>query len=881
MKKGIIIRIVLAVLIVSFLSLASFYVSIYSELLWFQEVGYSSVFLKILFTKIIIGVAGGVIFLIFLMVNIYIARKLAPKYRVIFEVEALEKLRAGFSQFLGIAAFAVALFISFLAGLIVVDKWEVVLKYLNSVSFNFTDPIFGRDVGFYIFELPFYQNLYAYIMGLFVLTLIIVTLIHFLDGAIGFSRGREWFAPHVKTHISILLGMIFFLQAWGYNLRIFELLYSARGAAFGASYTDINAQMPALKILIVVTLFCAGLFLINIYFKGWKLPVAGILILFISSFIFGSVYPALIQQYRVSPNEIEKEKEYIKNNIEFTRIAYNLDKIKAVDFSVEDTINQEVLTENKTTLDNIRLWDWRPIKDTYSQLQEIRLYYSFLDVDVDRYYIDGEYRQVLLSARELDKKDLTSKAQTWVNNRLVYTHGYGLCLSPVNEVTEEGLPNLFIKDIPPVFTTDLKLDKPELYFGEGYDDYVFVKTKTKEFDYPKGDINEYTVYEGNGGIPLSSFLRKVIFSWKFGDLKMLMSDAITKESRIIIRRQITERIRTIVPFLSLDHDPYLIVSKGKLYWMADAYVVSDMFPYSHPYQDAARRSYDFNYIRNSVKIVVDAYNGDVDFYMTPEEDPLILAYKKIFPNRFKDFSEMPEDLKSHIRYPEDLFMIQSNVFTEYHMTDPQVFYNREDLWEIPNEIFGGGSEGSENRKQMMEPYYIIIKLPDSEKERFVLMIPFTPTNKNNMVAWFSANCDFPGYGELLVYKFPKQKLVYGPMQVEARIDQDSEISKLLTLWGQKGSSVIRGNLLVIPIGKSIMYVEPLYLQAEESKFPELKKVILSYGSKIAIDDNLEGALEILFGEKKEEAKDIPEEEKEKEPSGDGIDELIKAASEHY
>ncbi len=857
------IRIIIIVLIIVSIPLGSVLARIYTDWLWFNEVGYQSVFLKIILTKLLIGFGAGGIFFIFIFLNLLLAKSLAPKWRVISEDEIIESTRAFLTRFNLLIFLGVSFIIALIAGIFSIDKWDTVLRYFNQTSFNLSDPIFHRDVGFYIFSLPLYQSLYYFLMSLIVITTILTAVVHLIDGAINFRRGGQFFSLYVKAHLSILIGLGFILKAFGYYLNIYELVYSPRGVVFGASYTDFHALLPALKLLIFVAVLCAILFIINLYLRGLTLPIAGVIILIASSFLAGVVYPEIIQRYKVAPNEIVCEKKYIKYNIAYTRKAYNLDNIKESFFPTEGDLTLEEIKENEVTIKNIRLWDWRPLLKTYAQLQEIRLYYTFHDVDVDRYQINGEYRQVLLSARELSLQKLPQKAKTWINQHLVYTHGYGLCLSPVNEVTREGLPRFLIKDIPPISSINLKVIRPEIYFGEETNDYVVVKTKTKEFDYPLGDKNKYTLYQGKGGVLLSSFLRKALFAWRFGDLQLLLSNAITSESRIIFRRQISERLKLIAPFLYYDADPYLVLHQGRLFWILDAYTLTDMYPYSEPFDGKN------NYIRNSVKVVVDAYNGETKFYVVDEKDPLIKTYRRIFPLLFRSFNQMPLGLKKHLRYPVDMFKIQANLYSSYHMKDPQVFYNKEDLWSIPNEIF-------ENQEQPMEPYYIIMKFSGEKREKFLLMLPFTPSNRNNMIAWLSANCDWPDYGNLLVYKFFKQKLIYGPMQIEARINQDPEISKLLTLWGQRGSQVIRGNLLVIPIERSLLYVEPLYLQAEQSQLPELKRVTLAYGSRIVMEDDLDKAIEKVFGVAEKVKK--PEEVKvEKEK----IVDLVEAAYNHY
>ncbi|MBA7559573.1 hypothetical protein ES708_01188 [subsurface metagenome] len=521
------------------------------------------------------------------------------------------------------------------------------------------------------------------------------------------------------------------------------------------------------------------------------------------------------------------------------------------------------------TIDNIRLWDHRPLKDTYNQIQSIRLYYDFHDVDVDRYIIDGEYQQVMLSARELSVEKLAGEAQTWVNRQLQFTHGYGIALSPVNEVSAEGLPILLVKDIPPV--GDFNIERPQIYFGEKTDHYVIVKTKTQEFDYPMGDENIYGYYQGEDGVSLDSFMRRLVYAWQFGDLNILISGELTPESRVLYYRNITERVNHLAPFLELDSDPYLVMTDGRLFWIQDAYTTSDRYPYSEPLGS-------INYIRNSVKVVIDAYDGSVTFYVTDPEDALIRTYQAIFPELFVPAEQMPESLRVHLRYPEDMFNIQAKVYQTYHMRDARVFYNKEDLWAVPKEFYAG-------REQLMEPYYIIMRLPDEEREEFLLMLPFTPVNKNNTIGWLAARCDGENYGKLLAYHFPKERLVYGPSQIENRIQQDTVITEQLALWGRGGSRVIRGNLLLIPLGESLLYVEPVFLQAETGGLPQLKRVIVVAGDRIAMEPTLKEGIAAIFGTEVPPTEPPvvtpPAPPEPEEPVAADIANLIEEAQRHY
>lgn len=863
--KWIIIGIVLlAIIIVGVIA------SIYIDLIWFKSVQYVTVFWKILLTKGVVMLFFAAAFFILSFINLSFARRFAPEFQVEISQDEFERPEIQLykslqniqinKKFVFWFSLIIALFMGFSEG----ASWEKILIYLNRTSFGITEPIFNRDVGFYMFSLPFWEFVRNWLSFALTLIAVVVGAIYVLKRAIKYEYKKLIIETPVKVHLSLLIGFILILKSWQYWLNAYKILYSTRGVIFGAGYTEIYANLLALRILMVLALVCAVLFFITARKENWKLPLLGLAVLIGVSILMGGIYPAIIQSAVVLPNEGTKERPYILNNIEATRLAYGLDKIEVKDFPVKEELSFEDIEKNEETIRNIRLWDWRPIKQTLKQIQAIRLYYDFNSVDVDRYYFNGNYQQVMVSPRELDTDKIPEQARTWVNEVLTYTHGYGVVVNPVNKISGEGLPYLLIKDIPPVSSVNLTITRPEIYYGEITKGYVIVKTKAKEFDYPKGDENIYSTYAGNGGMLVSSLWRRILFSIKYSNPQILLTTNLTPESRIMINRNIQERVKKVAPFLSYDKDPYMVISKeGKLFWIQDAYTISSNYPYSTPVSGDY-----FNYIRNSVKVVIDAYNGTIDFYIIDQKDPVVEVYKNIFPKLFKNFDQMPGDLKEHIRYPKDLFQVQAELYSTYHMMDPDVFYNKEDYWDIPNELYG-------EDEIRMEPYYIITKLPDHEKEEFILMTPFTPNTKNNMIAWMAAKNDQPDYGKLIVYKFPKEKLIFGPMQIEARIDQDSEISQQLTLWGQKGSTVIRGNLLVIPIEESILYVEPLYLRAEKGEIPELKRVIVSNGSDVMIGNNLEEALEKLFARTFGERKVvITGEEKD-------LKDLIKEAAGYY
>jgi hypothetical protein len=634
----------------------------------------------------------------------------------------------------------------------------------------------------------------------------------------------------------VLLGCYFAVKAWSYWIDRYQLLYGDNGVVVGASYTDVHIELPILWLLIGLAIAAALACVTNFRACTYRVPLLAIAAVFGTSLILGGIFPALVQRIYVKPNELQLERPYIQNNITLTQQAYNLRQIAVEPFPAEQTLTAAMLDADRPTIDNIRLWEWQPLMDTYSQLQEIRTYYRFHDVDIDRYWLNDSYQAVMLSARELKSSLLPANAQTWVNRHLIFTHGNGVVMSPVTRKSSEGLPLFYLQDIPPVATGGPAIREPRIYYGEETDDYVIVKSDTPEFDYPKGKDNVYASYDGSGGIPIGGILRKTLFAWYLNDANLLLSSYITQDSRIMIRRAVQDRVRTIAPFLVLDRDPYLVVSNGRLFWMQDAYTTSSYFPYAQPLPGR-----DLDYIRNAVKIVVDAYNGTVDFYLVDSSDPVAATYQRIFPDVFKPLSAMPEDLQRHIRYPEDLFRIQAQMYRAYHMDSPEVFYNREDLWQLPRQ-----PEGGPNAR--MVPYYIVMRLPGDSTAQFFLMLPMAPSQRENMIAWLAARCDPPNYGKLVVYEFPKDKLVYGPFQIEARINQNTDISQQLTLWNQLGSRIIRGNILVVPIENSILYVSPLYLRAEQGQLPELKRVLAASGDHVVMKETLAEALAALFME---------------------------------
>ncbi|MGT0193898.1 UPF0182 family membrane protein [Burkholderia pyrrocinia] len=841
---------IMAAVVVACLIVIGRITGILVDWLWFSSIGYAGVFWTILSARVLLFVAVLAVSAAAIGASGLLAHRFARPVDV-WQVEeasstrAEDVLRALAAEVASrvpwravIAAGAVFLGLAIAAG--AMSSWDVALRFLHRVPFGARDPIFGNDIGFYLFALPVWIVLKNLLLQVVACCAIVAVSVYWLRGDI-MLRPPKGLSSAAAVHGSALLALFFLLKAWSWWLERFLLLYDNNGVVVGAGYTDIHVMLPVLWLLVGLATASAVAMLVNLRRPGYRLPAAAVLLVFGTSFALGIVYPALFQRFYVKPSELQLETPYIQHNIALTRQAYGLAQIEVKPFAAGQGLNLASLQANRATVDNIRLWDVQPLMDTYAQLQEIRTYYKFFSVDIDRYRLDSGYRQVMLSARELEQSMLPENARTWVNLHLLFTHGNGVVMSPVTEKSTEGLPSLYLRDIPPAADGGPAIHEPRIYFGEGGQGYVIVKGSVPEFDYPKGDSNVYTSYSGRDGVAIGGAARRSLFAWQFGDPNILLTHYITNDSRILFHRNIRDRIRTIAPFLALDHDPYVVASNGRLFWMQDAYTTSRWFPYAPPgVGDGA------NYIRNAVKVVVDAYNGTVDFYVSDPSDPLVRTYARIFPGMFKPLDAMPPDLRQHIRYPEDLFLIQANLYRAYHMDAPEVFYNREDLWQFPRAL--GDIDGGDAANAQMAPYYTIMRLPGDAQAGFVLMLPMVPSQRENMIAWLAARCDPPGYGKLIVYAFPKDKLIYGPYQIEARIQQSTEISQQISLWNQMGSRVIRGHLVVVPIENSILYVSPLYLRAASGQLPELKRVIAAYGDRVVMEENLSAALAALFKE---------------------------------
>jgi uncharacterized membrane protein (UPF0182 family) len=761
---------------------------------------------------------------------------------------------------------AIASFFSLFFGLVISGQWARILQYFQPTTFNKIEPVFQQDFSFYIFNYPVLLLLEFWLRGLCLFAIVAVTLIYLTSGN-SISEGKfPGFSQSQLRHLYGLGSSITATIAFHYWLHRYQLLYLTTGIIYGAGYTDLNIQLPVdiCFSTLAATLTVFLLWRTFIQTKKLRLLIREVILYLALIVIFDMFLPEAVQRLVVQPNELARERLYLQRSIAFTQEAFNLDKIENKTFDPQGKLIQTDIQKNNQTISNIRLWDTRPLLQTNRQLQQIRPYYSFPDADIDRYTLKEEktnsiLQQVIIAARELDYNAVPQQAKTWINEHLVYTHGYGFTLSPVNKVDPGGLPDYFIKDIgtnlsngeQTALTTSsesirasIPIGTPRIYYGEITNTYVMTSSKVKEFDYPSGEENVYNTYDGTGGVAINAWWRRGIFAEVLKDWQMLFTNNFTPQTRLLYRRNINQRIRAIAPFLRYDSEPYLVVAdagnksdktrqQNFLYWIVDAYTTSSHYPYSDPGKN------EFNYIRNSVKVVIDAYNGDVDFYVADFQDPIIKTWVSIFPGMFKPLQKMPANLRNHIRYPTDFFNIQSERLLTYHMTDPQVFYNREDLWQIPNEIYG-------NKSQPVEPYYLITKLPIANAEEFILLSPFTPTKRNNLIAWLAARSDGEQYGKLLLYQFPKQQLVYGPEQIEARINQDPLISEQISLWNREGSRAIQGNLLVIPIEQSLLYVEPLYLEAERNSLPTLVRVIVVYENRIVMAESLSEALQSIF-----------------------------------
>ena len=846
MRRRSLIILVLAIVIAVVFALVVF-LRYYVDWLWFGEVALRTVFWRRISTGAIVGSIFAVVFFAILYGNVELARRFAPKYRPIEGVDIIEPLHEAAGRRVRRVGLALALLGAVIVGFVTSGSWLTFAQALKGVPFGLKDPIFQHDLSFYVFVLPAWQYVYTFLFATLIISLLVAVGARVLLGGVEVqerpvsqsetpSRGPEaaqmarnarQLAGVVRVdsgtvaHVSALLGALFILSGAGYLLKAWNLLYSTSGVVFGAGYTDVHVRLPLIRVLMVLALLLGAALIYNAVRGRRKLwPPMAIGAWIVALIVLLAIVPAVWQGLAVSPNQLTKETPYIVNDIAATRSAYNLTEISETPYSLEGDLSAAQLQANNVTISNVRLWDPEVLLTSYGQLQELRPYYVFNSVSVDRYVVNDVYTQTMLAPRELRVSGLPAAAQTWVNQHITYTHGYGVTVSAVNQVASGGSPDFLVKDVPLVSSTPtLAITQPRIYYGLTGSNYVLVKTKDQEFDYPGPNGDVYTTYTGSGGIPVGSFLNQLALAVRFGDIKFFTSSAITGESRVILNNNIKARLSAAAPFLKFDANPYMVIADGGLYWIADAYTTTSRYPYSQP--DGG-----LNYIRNSVKVVIDAYNGTMNFYVFDPTDPLIRAYEKIFPGMFKPAAEMPASLRRHVRYPEDFFMTQARMFATYHVTDPAVFYSKGNQWEIPSNVSISGSAP-------MSPYYMIMRLPGQTNDEFVLILPYVPNSRSNMIAWLGAQSDLPNYGKAVSFEFPSSLSVYGPAQVEAAINQDPTISSERTLWGQEGSTVIFGNLLTVPIGNSLLYVQPLYLQSSQTQLPQIQRIIVFYRSPSA------------------------------------------------
>ena len=834
MKRSAIIAIAAAATLLVIVFSLPWLVRLITDWYWFDMLGFQVVFLKELWAKLLLGTVVGVLAFGFFFTNLRTAQRgLVPDPFVVTLSPNVPKV--DLTQALRRVTWPVSIMMALMLGFSGASGWHLWLRFLNRTPFGITDPVFGRDISYYEFVLPALHSVLSLVTGLTLLTLFMVVPLYLMRRDIVVAGKRIVIERSAEVHLGLLLCLMFLATALTtFFVRIPTLLYSTSGPLFGASYTDLVIRVPMLHMSWLIALLGAGFVLLGIRTKRVaRNTIIAVVAYFLVAGVAGSLVPATVQKFVVDPNELAKETPQLEHHILATQEAWGLDDVMLRDLSGEATLTLQDIRNNSGTIKNVRLWDREPLLQTFRQLQEIRTYYDFNSVDDDRYWIDGEYRQVLLSPRELNTASLPTR--NFINERLTYTHGMGLTLSPVNQVTAEGLPYLFIKDLPPTSSVSIQVTRPQLYYGELSNDYAFARTEQPEFDFPLGDSSAFTSYDGAGGVEVNTFLRRLLLSARFKSFDALLTEYMTRESRVLYYRNIRERAAKALPFLTWDADPYIVITDdGRLVWMLDAYTTSRRYPYSQPLPDGT------NYMRNSVKVVIDAYDGNVSAYVTDPSDPIIRTYESIYPGILLSLDRMPADIRAHMRYPEDLFRAQTALYTTFHMDEPDIFYSREDQWQIP---VLSRSEGPR------DPFlrHIIMKLPGEPQEEYIIMTPFTPRQKDNLAAWMVARNDGDNYGKLVVYRFPRQGLVFGPSQIVNRMNQDTEISRQISLWDQRGSEVIRGSLLVIPIEESLIFVQAVYLRAEGGRIPELKRVVVAYQNQVVMEETLEQGLARLFG----------------------------------
>jgi uncharacterized protein len=825
------------------------WLSYYVDALWFGSLSYAAVFWKMLGLQwAVFAIAGGTTFLLLYGIFLILQRSeftLDPSGQTILIGQRAVKLPV--ESILRLVALGGSLFIAATTAGVMMADWQIfALDWYAPHAAGSLDPIFGKPLNFYLFTLPAWQLVAGWLLMLAILSCVISGFFLLANaGARALEGYRNRYALVSWRGFSISFALLLLVIAWRVYLGRFDLIFEDHKVFSGVTYTDAHIFLPGLFVICVALVLGAAIATANaVWLKRGRWLIAAVLPA-ILCYVLLQVAGWYVGSFVVAPNQLVREKPYIVHNIEATRRAYDLDEVSRQEFPADISPEAADPANNQDTLQNIRLWDWRALQDTLRQIQEIRTYYDFPDIDIDRYQVEGRLREVMLAARELNMDKLPESSRNWINDKLIYTHGYGITMNPVNGFTEEGLPTLLLSNMPVRSTVPgLAVTRPEIYFGELTDTDVYVKTRQKEFNYPQGQTNDFTEYQGSGGIVLGGWLRRALIALDRGDIsKLPFSDDISSESRLLMRRNVIRRVSALAPFLTFDPDPYIVVGvDGRLSWIVDAFTTSDSYPYSTPYHLGENV---IKYMRNSVKVVVDAYDGTTTFYVFDSKDPILAAYRRIFPTLFKPAAAMPAGLRKHVRYPQLLLQVQAEVYSLYHMTDPEVFYNREDLWNVANEVVMGAS--GQQVTQPMQPHFVLMKLPGETSVEFVEILPFTPANRNNLIGWIAARSDGEHYGTAVVYDFPKTRLINGPLQIEARIDQNAQLSGQLTLWNQQGSHVRRGTLLVIPIGRTLLYAEPIYLQAERSPMPELRLVVLALQDRLAYAPTFESALAALFG----------------------------------
>ena len=885
---------ILAALVIVLLVLLPSFSSLAMDWMWYRELNRSDVFMKMKLGPLFLGGVVGICVFAIILTNVLAALLRMPNAAWsdidsrLRENVSVQLLTRTLRRLVMWGSALVALFFSFTIASTAGQYWPQFLLFFNAPPVGGdVDPVFQRDVGFYLFKLPVWQSLSSWLFAALMISLVFTAVIYLFSRAVRFTGSLPVLSPKAMNHLSLLVALLLLFKGWQYYLGRFAMLFADSGSFAGPNYTDVHARMPGLLIMAILAVLAAVLVIVGGRRRNIVLPIGSLIGLLIASFVLLGIYPSLVQRFSVAPNELARDRQYIDHHITFTNRAYGLDTVVETAFSPGARVSESALLEAPRTVQNIRLWDYHPLLQVYSQKQDLRTYYDISNIDIDRYVVNGQMRQVMLAARELNVARLPGD-KGWLNQHLIYTHGFGVVMSPVNEVEpEKGEPTFFISDIPPKSSSpELNVTRPEIYFGEIANEYIVVGTGLKEFSYPSGEDNVYRNYTGKAGIPLRNSAVRAMAAMRFGVFNLMISDYIKPQSRLIIRRQITERVQALAPFLLLDKDPYIVVgNNGRLYWIMDAYTYSTRFPYSRSSTlDVTQGQVSMNYLRNSVKIVVDAYHGSVDFFAVDMQEPYIRAWGKIFPRMFQPITAMPAGLQHHVRVAEGYFNTASEIYRRYHMTVATTFYQQEDLWDIPSIASGG----SQTDSSIMEAYYLVMSLPGQATPEFLLIRPYTPREKKNMIAWLSAANNPDNYGQLCVFNFPKQSLVFGPEQIQARINQDPDISSAVTLWNSAGSQVLWGNLLVIPVGTSILYVRPIYLQAQGSRIPELQRIIVADQQRVVMGKTLEEALNLLTAGRPATAQPSPQPAVDPKPQptpatpqSQGVDsDLARTALEH-